>query len=146
MTATLTPALADRFARIALGHVAREYPHKLDHVLNGPDDARTPGQLHPVFHGSFDWHSCVHGYWMLLRLLRRFPEMSAAADIEELAERMLTADRLAKQEAVALDVPARCLPADPARIVLDTYTGLFRTDAGGWSHDRLVVSGRHRLK
>ena len=40
-------------------------PSKLDHVLAGPRDARTPSALHPVFYGSFDWHSCVHGYWML---------------------------------------------------------------------------------
>ena len=50
----LTQALADRFAALALGHVTREYPHKLDHVLNGPSDARTPRELHPIFFGSFD--------------------------------------------------------------------------------------------
>ena len=56
-----TPDLADRFARIALGHVTREYPHKLDHVLDGAEDALPPRALHPIFFGSFDWHSCVHG-------------------------------------------------------------------------------------
>ena len=61
----LTPELAARFAALALGHVTREYPNKLDHVLTGPGDARGPRDLHPVFYGSFDWHSCVHGYWML---------------------------------------------------------------------------------
>ena len=66
---SMTPDLADAFAAIALGHVTREYPNKLDHVLAGPQDARTPRDLHPVFYGSFDWHSCVHGYWMLAHLL-----------------------------------------------------------------------------
>ena len=48
--------------RIALGHVTREYPHKLDHVLDGPTRTRSaPRALHPIFFGSFDWHSCVHG-------------------------------------------------------------------------------------
>ena len=69
----MTPDLADRFAAIALGHVTREYPNKLDHVLAAVPDARGPRDLHPVFYGSFDWHSCVHGYWMLAHLYRRFP-------------------------------------------------------------------------
>src|SRR3954463_3597509 len=72
---TLTPALASGFARIALAHVEREFPHKLDHVLSGTDDIRGPRALHPVFYGSFDWHSCVHGYWLLAALLRVHPEL-----------------------------------------------------------------------
>ncbi len=79
--AMLTPALAARFAATALGHVTREYPNKPGNVLAGPADARTPQRLHPVFHGSFDWHSCVHGYWMLARLLRLFPAMAPASEI-----------------------------------------------------------------
>ena len=71
----MTPQRADRFAAIALGHVTREYPNKLDHVLAGPGDVRGPRDLHPVFYGSFDWHSCVHGYWLLAHLYRRFPTM-----------------------------------------------------------------------
>src|SRR5687768_8935641 len=70
----LTPELASAFARIALGHVGREYPNKLDHVLEGPQDACGPRQLHPIFFGSFDWHSCVHGYWLLAALLRHEPD------------------------------------------------------------------------
>jgi|SRR5271166_5614266 len=70
----LTEDVAARFARLALGHVTREYPHSLTHVLSGPDDVRAPRELHPVFYGSFDWHSCVHAYWMLARLLGLFPD------------------------------------------------------------------------
>jgi Protein of unknown function (DUF2891) len=81
---TLTLALAERFAAIALGHVAREYPHKLDHVLGGDADALPPRVLHPIFFGSFDWHSCVHSYWMLARLLRLYPGMARAPDIVRL--------------------------------------------------------------
>jgi hypothetical protein len=91
----LTEAVAARFAAIALGHVTREYPNKPEHTLAGPEDARTPSQLHPVFYGSFDWHSCVHGYWMLARLLRRFPAMSAAAEISALFDRQLTEQKIA---------------------------------------------------
>ena len=91
----LTAETAARFARIALGHVEREYPNKLDHVLNGPQDARGPKDLHPVFHGSFDWHSCVHGYWLLARLLRRHPDGPAASDIRALLDRQLTVEKVA---------------------------------------------------
>lgn len=68
--------------RIALGHVRQAYPHKLDHVMLGDEDARPPRELHPVFFGSFDWHSCVHGWWSLLTLHRLFPndEIAALAD------------------------------------------------------------------
>jgi hypothetical protein len=81
LTPALAPDLAARFARIALGHVAKEYPHKLDHVLTADEDAQTPRALHPIFFGSFDWHSCVHGYWLLARLYRLYPQGEAAAQI-----------------------------------------------------------------
>ena len=82
-------------ARIALGHVTREYPHKLDHVMDGPGDARIPRDLHPMFFGSFDWHSCVHGWWLLLRLARRFPGHAAVAETMALAAEILTEDNAA---------------------------------------------------
>jgi hypothetical protein len=94
-TARLTPELAARYADIALGHVRREYPNKLDHVLDGPADARTPRALHPVFYGSFDWHSCVHGYWMLATLLRLYPDGDAAPRIAALFDEMLTEEKVA---------------------------------------------------
>jgi hypothetical protein len=78
------------FARIALGHVTREYPHKLDHVLHGDEDALPPRALHPVFFGSFDWHSCVHGWWSLLTLRRLFPANAEAPDIVALADHSFT--------------------------------------------------------
>ena len=78
--------LASHMARIALGHVRKEYPHKLDHVLLGDDDLLPPRALHPIFHGSFDWHSCVHGWWTLLTLRRLFPGLAEADAIRELAD------------------------------------------------------------
>jgi hypothetical protein len=77
----LTPELASKFANLALAHLAREYPHKLDHVANDRGDLRTPRELHPVFFGSFDWHSCVHGYWLLATLLRRVSSLPEAERI-----------------------------------------------------------------
>jgi hypothetical protein len=91
---SLTPALARKFARAGLSHVTREYPNKLDHVLNKRSDLKSPRQLHPVFFGSFDWHSCVHGYWLLASLLRLFPEMHEAEDIEELFDTQLVSRKV----------------------------------------------------
>ncbi len=91
----LTPDRADQFAAIALRHVTREYPNKLDHVLSGAQDALGPRALHPVFYGSFDWHSCVHAYWMLAHLYRRFPGMPHASAVRELFDTHLVPDRIA---------------------------------------------------
>jgi len=90
---TLNRDVAEKFAGLALAHVGREYPNKLDHVMAGDSDVRGPRALHPIFFGSFDWHSCVHGYWLLARLLRRYPHFSAASRIEALfAERISEAN------------------------------------------------------
>jgi hypothetical protein len=101
----MTQDQASEFARLALGHVTREYPSKLDHVLTGPQDARTPRDLHPIFYGSFDWHSCVHAWWMLAHLLRRFPAMQSAPAIAALFDRHLTPDAIAA-ECAYLDRPS----------------------------------------
>ena len=93
--AVLTWDLAARFADLALGHVGREYPNNLDHALSGPGDAATPRALHPIFYGSYDWHSCVHGHWLLARLLRRFPDLRRSADIRALFDAQFTADKVA---------------------------------------------------
>src|SRR5512146_1916926 len=93
----LTPALASQLARIALGHVTREYPNKLDHVLDGAADARGPRDLHPIFYGSYDWHSCVHGYWLLASLLRREPGLPEAAAIRALFDEHLTPQHVASE-------------------------------------------------
>ncbi len=103
----LTPALASRFAALALGHVTREYPNKLDHVLAGPEDARGPRALHPVFYGSFDWHSCVHGYWLLARVLRRVPSLPEAGAVRALFDAHLTPERVAGEVAYLARPSAR---------------------------------------
>lgn len=86
-------------ARIALGHVTREYPHKLDHVMDGPEDVQSPRALHPIFFGSFDWHSCVHGWWTLLTLQRLFPDMAEAQEIEEIADSSFTPTKVEGERA-----------------------------------------------
>jgi len=94
MAPALSADLASRFARVAMGHVGREYPNKLDHLMTGPDDVRGPRDLHPIFFGSFDWHSCVHGHWLLARLYRRFPNLPEAAEIRALFDSQFTAEKV----------------------------------------------------
>ena len=103
----LDQALAENFAAIALGHVRREYPNKLDHVLEGPEDARTPRALHPIFYGSFDWHSCVHSHWMLARLHRLFPDSARAGDIIALFDKSYTRPNVAEEVAYLTRLSAR---------------------------------------
>ncbi len=86
---------AARFARLTLGHLGQEYPQKLDHVINGPEDLLSPAQLHPAFHGSFDWHSCVHGWWQVLTIARLHPDLPEAAVIRARADVVLTPEKLA---------------------------------------------------
>lgn len=99
ITHPLTEAEAGRLAAVALGHVAQEWPQKLDHVLLGPEDVQRPAVLHPVFHGSFDWHSCVHAHWLLARLLRRFPEGAMATAIRARFDHAFTAAGVAAERA-----------------------------------------------
>ena len=73
-----------RFMQLALNCVQREYPNKISHVLQDGEDAQTPRQLHPAFYGCYDWHSAVHGHWLMVRLLRTmepgsFTEQATAA-------------------------------------------------------------------
>ena len=95
---------ASAMARIALGHVAREYPHKLDHVLLDDADALPPRALHPIFFGSFDWHSCVHGWWTLLTLRRLFPDIAEQRAIVDLANHSFTGEKVGAELAY-LDRP-----------------------------------------
>jgi hypothetical protein len=100
----LTPEIASSFARIALGHVTREYPNMLVHALAGPGDTQTPRELHPIFFGSYDWHSCVHGYWLLATLRRLHPEIPEAAEIDALFDAAFTPARVEGERAY-LDRP-----------------------------------------
>lgn len=91
----LRPEVAAGFARLTLGHVGQRYPYKLDQVLGGPEDLREPHEIHPIFHGSFDWHSCVHGWWQLLTIARLFPQLPEADEIRRRADEMLVPEKVA---------------------------------------------------
>ncbi|MDY0295874.1 MAG: DUF2891 domain-containing protein [Acidobacteriota bacterium] len=77
---------ASRFAELALGCICKEFPNKPGHVMRNLDEVHRPMRLHPVFFGCFDWHSAVHGHWMLVRLLRRFPGLAESGRIRAALE------------------------------------------------------------
>jgi hypothetical protein len=103
----LTTETASLYARTALGHVTREYPNKLDHVIAGPKAVKGPRDLHPVFFGSFDWHSCVHGWWTLFICLRLHPEIEEAAAITALADELFTEANVAAETAYLAEPSSR---------------------------------------
>src|SRR5205807_3366648 len=95
---TFDEKAADRFAKLALACVGKQYPNKISHVLNSDADVAPPRKLTPAFYGCYDWHSSVHGHWLLVRLLRTFPDALFAEDAREALKQSLTAENL-KQEA-----------------------------------------------
>jgi hypothetical protein len=92
---SLDLAGTERFARLALDCVHREYPNKIAHVLNDDGDARPPRALTPVFYGCYDWHSSVHGHWLLARLARLQPQAPFAAQARAALARSFTAEAIA---------------------------------------------------
>ena len=78
----LTIDQANRFAKLPMKCVAKEYPNKLSQTIVGPDELQPPKALHPSFYGCFDWHSSVHGHWVLVKLLNDFPDLENRAEIQ----------------------------------------------------------------
>lgn len=97
--ATFDAKAADRFARLALTCVHKEYPNKLSHSLNSDADVAPPRKLTPAFYGCYDWHSSVHGHWLLVRLVRMFPESVLAPDARAALAQSLTPENLAQEAA-----------------------------------------------
>src|SRR5467141_5262676 len=92
---------AERFAKLALACVHKEYPNKISHVLNSDADVAPPRKLTPALCGCYDWHSSVHGHWLLVRLLRTFPDAPFAKAARDALKESLTAENL-KAEAAYL--------------------------------------------
>jgi hypothetical protein len=93
----LDAATAERFAGLALACVHKEYPNKIAHTLNGDADVKPPRVLTPAFYGCYDWHSAVHGHWLLARLARRFPDAPFAAKARAALEASLTPAHIAAE-------------------------------------------------
>jgi hypothetical protein len=123
---------------VALENIGRSYPHKLDHVIDGDADIVAPRELHPAFHGSFDWHSCVHMHWLLARIRREFPQLPACAAIDRVFDRHLSADTVAAEVAY-LNRPSGASFERPYgwAWLLKLAAELHRGDAHGarWSND-----------
>jgi hypothetical protein len=97
---------AERFAKLALACVHKEYPNKISHSLNSDADVAPPRKLTPAFYGCYDWHSSVHGHWLLARLIRTFPNAAFASSAREALRRSLTAGNI-EQETVYLRAEGR---------------------------------------
>src|SRR5437867_3723361 len=96
-SSALTADCARRFAALALDNIAREYPNNPGHVLAGPQDLLPTSALHPAFHGSYDWHSCVHMHWLLARARRAFASLPQRAEIDALFDRSFAPPAIAAE-------------------------------------------------
>jgi hypothetical protein len=105
-TPQLSPAAASNFARIALRCVQKEYPNKPDHVISDSSQVQSPRTFHPAFYGCFDWHSSVHGHWMLVRIIRLHPGLPEEKRIRAALNDNLTSANIA-QEVAYLEQPNR---------------------------------------
>jgi hypothetical protein len=101
MATPLDPQAAGRFAELALACVHREYPNKIAHVMNSDADAKPPRELTPAFYGCYDWHSSVHGHWLLARLVRLYPDAPFAPRARAALEKSITPASI-QQEAAYL--------------------------------------------
>jgi len=95
--AELDPDTATRFAQLALDCAHREYPNKIAHVLSGDDDVQPPRDLTPAFFGCYDWHSAVHGHWLLARLAKTVPDGELTQQAREALDRSLQAEHIAAE-------------------------------------------------
>ena len=98
-TLTLDPHAAERFANLALACVQKEYPNKIAHVLNSDKDVAPPRALTPSFYGCYDWHSSVHGHWLLARLVRLSPDAAFAARARSALAANITPEHIAAEVA-----------------------------------------------
>src|SRR6266568_2115126 len=90
---------AERFANLALACVHKEYPNKISHTLNSDADVGPPRKLTPAFYGCYDWHSSVHGHWLLVRLVRTFPDAAFVPSAREALRQSLTIENIAQEAA-----------------------------------------------
>ena len=90
-------AQAARFARLALDCVHKQYPTKIAHSLNSDADVKPPRELTPAFYGCYDWHSSVHGHWLLVRLVRLFPDAPFSGEARAAVAQSLTAANIAQE-------------------------------------------------
>src|ERR1041385_293069 len=103
---SLTEKQASHFAALAFKCVSREFPNKPEHVINNASEVSSPKALHPAIYGCYDWHSSVHGHWMLVRLLKMFPNLPESAQIRTALSANLTAENI-RAEVAYMNQPNR---------------------------------------
>ena len=106
MKSSLTQAEASHFAALALKCINRELPNKPEHVINSASDVQSPKSLHPAFYGCYDWHSSVHGHWMLVRILKTFETLPESKQIRKAIGQNITAENI-RAEAAYMSQPNR---------------------------------------
>jgi hypothetical protein len=90
---------AARYAQVAVRNIGTEFPHATQHLVRGPDEPSRPRELHPAFHGSYDWHSCVHMHWLAVRLLPSLAGSPDGTEVRDTLDRTLTADAIEAEAA-----------------------------------------------
>lgn len=93
----LTIEIANQLAELPLQCIDQEYPNKLGQVIISESDLQTPSKLHPAFYGCFDWHSAVHGYWSLVKLLKEYPNLEKRDHIKTLLKQRLSKDNISQE-------------------------------------------------
>jgi hypothetical protein len=88
---------AARFARLALDCIHKEYPNKIAHSLSSDADVKPPRELTPAFYGCYDWHSCVHAHWLLVRLIHMFPAASFTPEARRALAQSLTPANISQE-------------------------------------------------
>jgi hypothetical protein len=88
---------AEHLVQLPLKCLQQEYPNKLGQVLNNAQELRSPSSLHPIFYGCFDWHSSVHGHWLLVALMKRFPDLPSSQAIREKLNEQFTVEKVAEE-------------------------------------------------
>ncbi|MFM7739097.1 MAG: DUF2891 family protein, partial [Planctomycetota bacterium] len=99
----LSDEQAAALANLALAGLDREFPNKPSNVLGSAASVVTPKEMFPAFYGCFDWHSSVHGHWLLVRVLRQFPQLAQASEIRSRLAAHFTAENLAKEASFFAD-------------------------------------------
>lgn len=94
---SLTGEVAHGLSELALSCIHKQYPNKPGHVINNEEEVQDPASLHPAFYGCFDWHSAVHGHWMLVRLLKLYPDLPNGDEIRGALDQNLTAENIAAE-------------------------------------------------
>lgn len=103
----LTAKQVEMFANLALKNIQTEYPNKPNNVIADAKGVRSPKTMHPAFYGCFDWHSSVHGHWMLVKLLKAYPDHPVGSKIREKLGQNLTAENLKGELSYFLEKEAK---------------------------------------